>query len=231
MEQKTDVIDFHSHILPGADHGSDSAEESLCQLDFANRSSVYRIVATPHFYPDRHNVEEFISRRDAAWSTLKENLSEPRPGIALGAEVLICDGIERLEGLERLCVAGTNILLLELPFSVFKSEYRDSVFRLVKGGYRVVLAHADRYEPEDIDILLECGAQIQLNADALSGFTVKSHIKRWIYQGSVVALGSDIHRSDKSAYKRFEKAKKRLLKIGALEFVKASSDGMNIIFS
>ena len=226
-----DIIDFHSHILPSADHGSSSVETSLLQLELAERHSVGRIVATPHFYPDRHDIESFLNRRNAAWDALREaSDSVKRPKIALGAEVLICDGIERLEGLERLCIQGTNVLLLELPFAVFKTEYRDSVSRLIKNGFQVVLAHADRYDPADIELLLERGAKIQLNADSLSGFSVRSHIKDWVLRGEVVALGSDIHSVDKKAYKRFDKALSRLDKLSMLDFVKRASDDFKIVF-
>ncbi|MEE3459824.1 MAG: CpsB/CapC family capsule biosynthesis tyrosine phosphatase, partial [Candidatus Faecousia sp.] len=42
------MIDFHAHILPGADHGSDGLETSLRQLALAEEAGVDTIVATPH---------------------------------------------------------------------------------------------------------------------------------------------------------------------------------------
>ncbi len=231
MVQKFEIIDFHSHILPGADHGSSSLDVTFKQLALAKAYGVDKIVATPHFYPERHHIEKFLRRRDAAWKMLSEAKSPEHPRVAVGAEVLICDGIEHLEGLEKLCVAGTKIILLELPFSFFKNEFITSVKHLIKEGYKVVLAHADRYDPGNIDVLISVGAKIQLNASALSKFFVKPHIKSWIIDGYVVALGSDIHSDNKRAYKKFVKAKKRLFKLGALEYVRAESDGMNINFN
>ena len=63
-------IDFHSHILPGADHGSDSLEMSLSQLENAKAAGVSTIVATPHFYPDVDNVPDFLARREKAYDML-----------------------------------------------------------------------------------------------------------------------------------------------------------------
>ena len=211
------VVDFHAHILPGADHGSASLETSLAQLALAAEGGVTHIVATPHFYPDRHSVDEFLSRRERSYTELLAAMGSHHPRVALSAEVLICDGIERLEGLEQLCVRGTNTLLLELPFSVFKNEYCESVFRLIKRGFNVVLAHVDRYSPEDIDKLADVGAAMQLNAHAFDGIFVPSSVKRWLKSGQVIALGSDIHGADKNAYVRFSKAKKRILKLGACD--------------
>lgn len=224
------IVDFHAHILPCADHGSSSLDVSVKQLTLAKNYGVEYIVATPHFYPDSHNVDAFLERRNKSFETLSPSLSDGMPKIALGAEVLICDGIERLDGLEKLLISGTNLLLLELPFSVFKVEYRDSVSRLMKSGIDVVLAHADRYAPENIDMLVECGARIQLNAHALSGLFVKSHVKNWLRDGVVVALGSDIHGADDGAYKRFTKAKSRIEKLGVQQQLLGFSDFLEKIF-
>ena len=219
-----DIVDFHAHILPNADHGSSSLDMSLAQLELAARHGIKHVVATPHFYPERHSVDEFITRRDQAYRELMDAVSADHPSVTLGAEVLICDGIERLERLDELCVFGTKILLLELPFSVFKPEYRDSVRRLIKLGYGVVLAHVDRYSPDTIETLAEEGVFMQLNAHALCGAGVPGDIKRWILSGQVVALGSDIHQVDKKAYKRFDKAKKRFISLGATADLQSFSD-------
>ena len=42
------MTDFHAHILPGADHGSDGMETSLTQLALAEAAGVDTIIATPH---------------------------------------------------------------------------------------------------------------------------------------------------------------------------------------
>ena len=60
-----DIIDFHSHILPGADHGSSSVETSLAQLNSAKNAGVTRLIATPHFYPHRHTLEKFLARNNS----------------------------------------------------------------------------------------------------------------------------------------------------------------------
>ena len=204
------VVDFHSHILPYADHGSSSVDVSLAQLSLAAEHGVKRIVLTPHYYPHRENPESFIARREKCYNKLLENLNDESPDVRLGAEVLICDNIEEMPHLEDLCIRGTRILLLELPFTDFSETYVDSVKYLIADGYDVVLAHADRYDPLNIDRLVSLGAKIQLNADSLSSLFVKKHIKRWIDNAYVYAIGSDIHGKDEKAYKRFEKALSRI---------------------
>ena len=69
-----DIVDFHSHILPNADHGSDSLETSLKQLLLAKEFGVKRIIATPHFYPHRHTLQAFLARRNKAFEELDDLL-------------------------------------------------------------------------------------------------------------------------------------------------------------
>lgn len=203
-------VDFHAHVIPWADHGSSSIETTLFQLNSAAENEVDTIVATPHFYPQYENVEHFIERRNACYERLKEQLTDKHPNIILGAETLICDNIEAMPGLDALCLGNTRLILLELPFTDFSDSYIYSVKMLIKQGYTVILAHADRYNPNNIERLVSAGAKIQLNADSLAKLFVQPHIKEWIERGKVVAIGSDIHGSDAKAYKRFQKAIKKL---------------------
>ncbi len=201
------TIDFHTHILPGADHGSDSLATSLSQIELAKSACVDVLIATSHFYPHRHRINDFLKKRDKAYNELTQNTDIE---IIAGAEVLLCEGLNKLEGLEKLTIGDSNVILLELPDSTFKPEYESCVEDIISSGYRIVLAHADRYPEENIERLVSIGAKIQLNASALSGFLTKKHITKWIERGLVVALGSDIHMADKKAYASFVKAKKKL---------------------
>ena len=218
------IADFHAHILPGADHGSPSSEISLFQLRTAYRRGVRRIVATPHFYPHLENVDTFINRRNASYKRIESKLTSDLPQIWLGAEILICDNIEKIPMLDSLCISGTRAILLELPFNDFFDSYVFSVKSLVNDGYTVILAHADRYPPDVIDKLLRVGALIQLNADSLSGLFIPKHLKRWIADKKVCAIGSDIHGRDKNAYKRFNRAIKKLG--DNADFIKLTSDSI-----
>lgn len=219
-----DIVDFHTHIIPRADHGSSSTATSVYQLNLANKYGVKRIIATPHFYPFKENPDNFLQRRNACYHHLKERLLNEYPAIKLGAEILICDNIEEMPMLDALCIEGTKALLIELPFTDFFDSYVTSINLLVKNGYTVILAHADRYDPNDIKRLIAVGAYVQLNADALCGLFIPKHIKRWLNDNRVAAIGSDIHGEDKKAYRRFNKAIKRLKK--HIDFIKSFSDSI-----
>lgn len=206
-----DIVDFHAHILPEADHGSASVEESNYQLQRAHEVGVTRIIATPHFYPHLHTLDSFLKRRETAYNKLISNI-QTNAEIRLGAEVLLCDNLHKLDGLSSLCVYGTNCLLLELPYDGFSASHVHAVKRLVSMGYEVVIAHADRYEPENVEALIDFGVELQLNASALVARFGDKHLFKWLERELVVALGSDIHGSDRNAYKKFFRAKKRIEK-------------------
>lgn len=205
-DKLVDIVDFHSHILPGADHGSYSVSESEAQLDFAAEFGVKRVIATPHFYPSSNTVDKFLKQREESFGMLRRSLNENRPNIILGAEVLACRNIEKMPDLDKLFIEGTKTLLFELPFSGFDESYVDSVSNLVESGVDVVIAHADRYELSNVLKLVNVGARVQLNADSVCSFFKRRRIRCLWESGAVVALGSDIHNKNASAYKCFVKA-------------------------
>ena len=187
-------LDYHSHILPGCDHGSDGLATSLRQLEMAKAAGIKTICATPHFYPHRESVEAFLSRRAETAKLLLDSKLEDAPSVQLGAEVLICDGMDTLEGLTRLCREDTNELLLEMPFYDWPDSIWDTLYLLLdRQDIQVVLAHADRYPKENIEQLIADGVPLQLNAESLTKPLKRRRYLSWIENGYVKYLGSDIH--------------------------------------
>ncbi len=206
-----DIVDFHSHILPGVDHGSDNLKTSLSQLEIAKKHSVKRILSTSHFYPNEHTLESFLVLRNNAALELKNNAFEGMPVVKLGAEVLICDGLERFPGLEKLCFSGTSYIMLELPTYEFSEEYAITAGYIADMGYKVILAHADRYPEYAVEVMLDYGvSSLQINTYSISSLFRKKRIFDWIERGLVSSIGSDIHGAKNFAYRKFVSAQKRL---------------------
>lgn len=202
------IIDFHAHILPRLDHGSRSSQVALGQLALIQNAGVDTVCATSHFYPQEVLVEKFMEAREASFGRLLEVCGEiPRPKIILGAEVLICEGLDQMEGLETLCLEGTNLLLLEMPFSAgaWSSRLYRTVADIADRGLRPVFAHVDRYPPKLVSALFDMGFEGQINATALDRFFKPSHLLRWMDEGHIVALGSDLHGQESTAYEPFVK--------------------------
>ncbi len=212
MKNNKNFVDFHAHILPGADHGSHSVNVSLRQLKLAKDAGVTRIIATPHFYPHSDGLETFLDRRRTSFKNLSKCLSDDLPSIKIGAEVLLCENLDKLENLIELCIEGTDVMLIELPFSSISELHVRTVENIIDSGIKVILAHADRYKAEIIEKFIDIGAKIQLNADSLSKILLPRHIRSWIERGLVVALGSDIHGDSSKYYKNFKKAANKFSK-------------------
>ena len=86
------MIDFHCHILPKMDDGSDSINTSLAMLREEHTQGVNRVVLTPHFYCEEESIEAFLQRRKKAFSALQTAISDQPhtddiPELCLGAEV------------------------------------------------------------------------------------------------------------------------------------------------
>lgn len=218
-----DVVDFHSHILPGADHGSYTVETSLAQLRSAQKNSVKRILATPHFYPNLHTISYFIANRSSAIAALKAAKTPDMPEFKVGAEVLLCEGLERHPELDRLCFDGTKHIMIELPFVDVSDEHVKTLEALMDKGYNVILAHVDRYPKEYIEELIELGVKnLQVNVSSLATVFKRKHLYKWAEKGLVTMLGSDIHGDAPIAYKYFANAQKKLSNY--ILQIKASSD-------
>lgn len=204
------IIDFHAHILPGFDHGCRSVVESLKQLDMAKKAGVDVIAATSHFYPNTETSAGFLLRRQKAWETLLRVMPDEAPRVILGAEVLICDGMEKMEGLLDLTYEGTNVILLEMPSAPWKAAIYDTVEKIhLLSGRHAVIAHVERYDPKATDSLFEIGVTGQLNAGILLRLRRRGQLLNWIDKGNISALGSDIH-GTKNAYRQFKRAKSTL---------------------
>lgn len=55
------TLDYHAHVLPGCDHGSDGVETSRKQLAMAAVAGIRTVCATPHFYPHKESIPSFCS--------------------------------------------------------------------------------------------------------------------------------------------------------------------------
>lgn len=203
-------IDFHSHILPAADHGSSNLETSLKQVALARAAGVEVLVATPHFYPRYDSAAKFLDRRAETAELLRSALPADAPKLLVGGEIQLCRGLERMPELEKLCIEGTNVLLLELPPTFSMQHYEQTLDALLyERKLQVVLAHIDRYNSSVIDLLLDIGFRGQLNLDAFSSWRRKKQALQWAKSPCIVALGSDLH-GVKTGYSHLPKAQKLL---------------------
>lgn len=136
------------------------------------------MAATPH---GRSTVSNFTRY---SVPLLRERLAELRAalvaeGIGLevvpGTEIFSEPGaVERLGAGELLPYGASRAVLVEFSIGVSRQSAEQAVFAFQLAGYRVVIAHPERYrfvqeDPNSLVALVERGALMQLTGDALVG--------------------------------------------------------------
>lgn len=195
------VVDFHSHILPRMDDGSESVDQSLGMLQMEAEQGIKQVIATPHFYAHQHNLEYFIKRREGAERCLKEAMAVHKglPNVIVGAEVHYFRGISASEEISSLAIGETNYILIEMPGSTWTDDmYSELSLLYEKRGLTPIVAHVDRYLgrfrtygiPER---LAEMPVLVQANADFFLNKRTVAQAVRLLKEGHIHLIGSDCH--------------------------------------
>lgn len=167
--------DIHIHMLPGVDDGARTMEDALKILDAACRDGTDLFCLTPHFSPgmfgDKHgSITETFS---AFCRVAKEK--HPEVSILLGNELRYNPNC--LPWLDQgLCrtMNGTSYVLVDFSEYEERQLIIDAMYKLLNGGYRPILAHAERYRSlhrdfREIIQFQSAGALIQIDANSLFG--------------------------------------------------------------
>ncbi|MBQ2818928.1 MAG: hypothetical protein IJF14_00925 [Clostridia bacterium] len=204
------IIDFHAHIQPGADHGCKNLDMSHNQLLLASQSEVEVVVSVSHFYPLKEELESYLQRQTKAKAELLSLCeSNPKlPKVMIGTEVTLCSGLDKMDGLERLCIEGTNCILIEMPFTKWDNKLIETLDSIkYELDLNPILAHVDRYDPKEIEALFSLDIPGQINFYSLLPLFGRKRLLNWINGGHISAIGSDIHDLE-PGYKGFDKALK-----------------------
>ena len=192
------MIDFHSHVLPAIDDGSQNVEESMEMLRALKRQGVDTVVATSHFYATHRSPQSYVQHREAAFEELKQVLTDDCPRIILGAEVLYFPGISHMDELGSLCIEGTDLLLLEMPFTTWSEAMIAEVNEMARSHrVQLMMAHIERYYFQQRvsvwDGFLRKGILMQSNADFFLPFWEGRKALKLLREGRIHLLGTDCH--------------------------------------
>ena len=201
------MTDFHAHLLTGIDDGSDSVSTSLAMLDLWQSQGITRICCTPHFYAKSNTPERFLRRRQQAFNQLRNAIYErdgqmdSGPELLLGAEVHYFDGMASSKDLPDLCLQGTKLLLLEMPFRKWTERMLDEVTQMSRQGLQPVAAHIERYLDFNSARMIrwfmeETGVLIQCNAEFFLTRRTSRKALHMLKKQQIHFLGSDAHNTD-----------------------------------
>ena len=215
------MIDIHNHLLFGVDDGSKSLEESIDVLKDMEKCGYKDIILTPHYIDGSRYSNEKDNNLERL-EILKQELKDRNININLylGNEIYIDDDILDLLKENKLSTLNNSkFLLIELPMSGEYMGYQELFKDLINNGYRVILAHPERYLSfqDDYDLIYELkdmGVLFQCNIDSLNGKYgpyAKEMLIQLLTDGKVSFLATDIHHK-KHDPEGWEKAKKVALK-------------------
>lgn len=210
MAARNRIIDIHSHILPGIDDGARTFNDSIAIIRELSNQGITDVIATPHYIDETVYVSP-RAKNLKLLAELKDILNAERipVNVYLGNEIYINEGIIELLKKERISsLADSKYLLVELPMDEEYPNYADYLEDLINYGYKVVLAHPERYTiaQKDFDVLdelYEAGVLLQCNFGSITGKYGKAAqklAKKLAKNKMIFAFGSDIHRPSKSDY-------------------------------
>lgn len=183
MTREDTMVDIHSHILYGIDDGSKSSEDTLKMLELAKEEGIKAIIATPHYIKgyNEYSCQSLLKR----YEEVKHLITKHEIGIDLylGNELSIDYKLGKdLEEGQAKTLADSDYILLEFPFASWSDYFEDILFDLSVKGYKIVIAHIERYNQVEEDLnrvneWIHKGYHIQINSGSLTGIH-GSKIKR-----------------------------------------------------
>ena len=192
---------MHSHLIPGIDDGTRSLEDSLLLIRRMHRLGYKKLITTPHIQQEHYknsseNILAGLERVKAAVS--KENIPIE---IEAAGEYLLDDGFEEKHQKGELMTFGDKFILIELSYYNPHPNLKTFIFNLQIDGYKVILAHPERYsywfnDFDKFEDLKDRGVFFQLNLVSLVGYypdPVKKFAEKLIDKGMIDFVGSDMH--------------------------------------
>ncbi len=192
----------HCHILPGIDDGSPDVETSISMIERLRLQGAQTIIVTPHYYSDSISLQDFLTRRNAAYEKLAAALPDTSPKIVPGAEIFISRYLFSNDDLSGICFGKERYALIEHPFSETFGEkaYERLVTLICDHGITPILAHIERYSAlmdsvKTLDSLLELGCLTQVNISSFADErrSVKKKLFKYLESGRIHLIGSDCH--------------------------------------
>ena len=197
------MIDLHTHLLPDIDDGVETYDESLEILEELEKRGVTKLFLTTHYLPDTI----YNSPRSDNLKLLSELQKEATAAginieLHLGNEIYITPEISRLLKNKTLSpLADSKYLLIELPMSGVFDGYEDIFYNLMAEGYKIILAHPERYisTQKDFSILERLhnqGILFQCNLGSIIGqygHRARKTLKKLAKHDLIFAFGTDVH--------------------------------------
>jgi protein-tyrosine phosphatase len=208
------IVDLHSHLVPGVDDGTRTLAESLETLASLYREGVRTVVTTPHLLVPHLETDAAIQREldthRRAFNQLFQACADRNdiPDLWLGQEILAHDAHAASRVVRRQDVGlPGRALLVEFGFDL-QGNHNDVIREVLDAGRQIVIAHPERYSylagHDPVQVMhtwQELGALLQVNVGSLTGHYNRSSpgseelAWKMVDEGLVDVLATDHHGS------------------------------------
>ncbi|MEG0076952.1 tyrosine-protein phosphatase [Anaerorhabdus sp.] len=202
------MIDTHCHVVFGVDDGAQCMEDALQMIEVAIQHGMTAILCTPHSIPGHRYQRNTLSYLSKNFEILKAKVKECNYPIELylGSEFQATDdSIEWIKEHKVVTLNNTNRVLVELPWYYGgKTSHSEEYYLqlLLDEGYRVIVAHPERYESVQKDFSTlqrwrEMGCYFQVNRTSLVKNGEAAYVQdvawRMVREGYCDVIASDAH--------------------------------------
>ncbi|MCI9063205.1 MAG: capsular biosynthesis protein [Clostridia bacterium] len=226
------MIDFHTHVLPNIDDGSQSFEESIQMIKEAYKAGFTAIVSTSHYMEESCHASK--SERENLIEQLNELLTVENIDVKIynGAEAYVSTNLNKLIDNGNLpTINNTKYLLIELPRNSQIIYLNEIITDLQSKGIVPIIAHPERYSyvqenPNMLQNLIDQGVLFQANYGSIVGQygkAAKKTLKKLLKNNMIHFLGTDIH-SCSSIYNNMSSILQKLTKLIGKDQLKLLSD-------
>jgi protein-tyrosine phosphatase len=201
-----DLVDLHSHLVPGVDDGARVVEDTLDGIRRMTEVGITRVVTTPHLdgalTRDREALEARLHEVDESWAVVSEAVCREFPEVEFsrGHEVMV-NVPDLVLSDPRLRLAEGSYVLIEWPRLQIPPRTESVVEKIVSEGIRPVIAHPERYVGMLDNLPLardwrRAGAVLQVNHGSFVGRYGKEaeHVAASLVRAGLVdCLATDFH--------------------------------------
>ncbi len=193
--------DIHSHLIPGIDDGSKSMEESLNLIEQLYELGYRKLIITPHIMNDYYKNTPEIIHKGLEELRIQLEKNTIAMEVEVAAEYMLDDGFEAKIKAGNLLTFGDNYILVEMSYMAEPPNLASLLFELQTEGYRVVLAHPERYTYwhnnfNKYQEMVDRGVILQMNINSLTAWyseASKQIAHKLIRADMIRLLGSDLH--------------------------------------
>lgn len=212
------MIDFHTHILPNIDDGSESVEETFNLIKEAKSVGFDSIISTSHYIEKYYEVG--VKERCEWINALSEALKKESidMNLYLGNEVYFSENIIQLLKENKIAkINNSRYMLFEFAMNVKPINVYDVIYEMLQNKIVPVLAHPERYsfvqkDPSFIYELIDAGVLMQVNYASIIGwYGKKAEIlaKKFLESNMISFLGSDVHKQ-RTIYQKIPEILKKI---------------------